>query len=81
MHHGLTDSGIFAVREMVLQEDVDKMLCCLRPPVRCLFSDAALRRLGQPEELPTGNTQLKRIGFPQCRRSEDKENFVVFFRK
>ena len=34
MHHGPTDSGIFAVREMVLQEDVYKcsfrVLCGLR---------------------------------------------------
>jgi hypothetical protein len=46
MHHGPTDSGIFAVREMVPQEDVDK--CSFR----VLYGHAA-EGSGQPKELPT----------------------------
>ena len=50
MHHGPTDSGIFAVREMVLQEDVDK--CSFRP-CDAFFWRRGCGRLGQPKELPT----------------------------
>jgi hypothetical protein len=34
MHHGPTDSGIFAVREMILQEEVDEMLLTGEYPVK-----------------------------------------------
>jgi hypothetical protein len=71
MHDGPTVSVIFAVREMVLQEDVDKMLLTQETPLSgktlCLICSLRVmpsfwRRAteaGQPKELPTGNTRSK----------------------